>query len=404
MKLPNHGYLTYCSNIHPGESWPDVFKSLQSHLPQVKAKVSPDEPMGIGLRLSNQASIEFTATGTSELLSWMKSKGFYVFTMNGFPYGGFHQQKVKDQVHQPDWTTDDRVNYTKRLFDILASLLPEGLDGGISTSPLSYKAWWEPSQVEDVFRRSTKNLVQVIMHLHQFYQNNGLLLHLDIEPEPDGLIENTQETITFFNDWLIPLGTKELMSALDIDFQQAREIILRHVTVCYDVCHFAVAYESPSTVMQKLTEAGIKVGKIQISSALKKNFEDTAVNREECADIFRSLNEPTYLHQVIARTKQGKLLQYPDLPQALEQINDQAVREWRTHFHVPVFIESYGILQSTQNDILEVLKLWVDNPMTHHLEIETYTWGVLPEELQIEINASIAREMHWVLNQLKTLS
>ena len=400
MRLSNHGHLTYCSNIHPGESWSEVFKSLQKHLPKVKEKVSPDDNMGIGLRLSNQASIDLTSSGVGDFQSWMETNGFYVFTMNGFPYGGFHQQQVKDQVHQPDWTTDERVDYTIRLFDILAQLLPQSLDGGISTSPLSYKAWWAPAQLSAVFRRSTKNLIKVVKHLHRYHQDQGKILHLDIEPEPDGLIENTLETVAFFNDWLFPLGIDELVNELGVTSAEAREIILRHVTVCYDVCHFAVAYESPDVAIKSLRQLGISIGKIQISSALKKSFENSKEDRSASADVFKSLDEPTYLHQVIARTDKGQLLQYSDLPQALEHIHHPEIIEWRTHFHVPVFVESYGLLQSTQKDIIEVLKLWQQSPITNHLEIETYTWGVLPEELQIEINASIAREIRWVLEQL----
>jgi hypothetical protein len=400
MRLPGQGHLTYCSNIHPGESWLEVFASLRTHLPLVKKKVSPTQPLGIGLRLSNQASIELMEAGTSEFLEWMKSEEFYVFTMNGFPYGGFHRQKVKDQVHQPDWTSDERVAYTIRLFDLLAEMLPEGMDGGISTSPLSYKPWWTRAQTEDVFRRATKNLIKVVKHLYRYFQMHGTLLHLDIEPEPDGLIENSGETICYFNDWLLPMGIIELAAEFEVTKEEARGILLRHVTICYDVCHFAVAYESPARVMDRFKEAGIGIGKIQISSALKKDFTDSTQSRTDDAKVFESLDEPTYLHQVIARCHDNQKIQYPDLPLALKEIINPRVAEWRTHFHVPVFVESYGLLDSTQNDIREVLSLWTDNPMTNHLEVETYTWEVLPEELQIDINASIARELNWVKEQV----
>lgn len=401
MRVPSNGHLTYCTNIHPGETWLEVFASLQAHLPVVKQLVSPNGEMGIGLRLSNQASIELTHLGIDPFLEWMQEQGFYLFTMNGFPYGGFHGKLVKDLVHQPDWTTDDRVKYTNRLFDILAQMLPEGMDGGISTSPLSYKLWWKREQYDEVFRAATKNLLKIVVQLHRYHQDQGITLHLDIEPEPDGLIENSLETIRYFEDWLIPLGKKYLMGQFDITKDEAEEIIRRHVTVCYDVCHFAVAYESPAKAMSRLLEAGIGIGKIQISSALKCNFTDHRQSRQVYSKTFESLDEPTYLHQVVARDSGNNLHQYPDLPQALEHINNPETAEWRTHFHVPVFIESYGLLKSTQADIKEVLQLWSTSPMTGHLEVETYTWEVLPEELQIEINTSIARELIWVIEQLK---
>lgn len=400
MKLSNDSHLTYCSNIHAGESWPEILKALQTHLPVVKQKVSPDTPFGVGLRLSNKASLELQQAGTARFSHWMKENGFYVFTMNGFPYGGFHRQQVKDQVHQPDWTTVERLDYTIRLFDLLAEMLPEQMEGGISTSPLSYKHWWSNSQIDEVFRKSTIHLIEVVKHLHKYYQQRGILLHLDLEPEPDGLIENSIETVAYFKDWLQSKGRKYLAEEIGVSENEAENIILRHITVCYDVCHFAVAYESHAEAVENFSKHGIQIGKIQISSALKTDFIQ-GQSRSQLEVAFRSLDEPTYLHQVIARDHNGNLRQYADLPIALEHINDPEVLEWRTHFHVPVFVQSFGLMQSTQVDIRQVLDIWSKSSISRHLEVETYTWEVLPPELQTEMNSSIARELNWVIDQLK---
>jgi sugar phosphate isomerase/epimerase len=400
MKLSNDSHLTYCSNIHAGESWPEILKALKTHLPVVKQKVSPDTPFGVGLRLSNKASLELQQAGTADFSHWMKENGFYVFTMNGFPYGGFHRQQVKDQVHQPDWTTFERLDYTIRLFDQLAEMLPEHTEGGISTSPLSYKHWWSGNQLDEVFRKSTEHLIEVVKHLHEYHQQRGVLLHLDLEPEPDGLIENSNETIAYFKDWLQPMARKLLAEEIGVTENEAEDIVLRHITVCYDVCHFAVAYESHAEAVENFSKHGIRIGKIQISSALKTDFNQ-GQSRSQLEAAFRSLDEPTYLHQVIARDMNGNLRQYADLPIALEHINDPEVVEWRTHFHVPVFVQSFGLMQSTQVDIQQVLDIWSKSSMTRHLEVETYTWEVLPPELQTEMNSSIARELNWVVDQLK---
>jgi hypothetical protein len=214
------------------------------------------------------------------------------------------------------------------------------------------------------------------------------------------LLENSQETISYFQDWLLPTARETLPALLQVDEEEVRDIVLRHITVCYDVCHFAVAYEKPTEVMSHFAQSGIKIGKIQISSALKKNFAGHDQPRSAFEQAFRDLHEPTYLHQVIARDQAGNLYQYPDLPEGLVHIKRDDIEEWRTHFHVPVFVESYGLLESTQSDIKEVLDIWSKSPMTHHLEVETYTWEVLPRELQKEINTSIARELNWVRQQL----
>ena len=142
MEVGREFHLTYCTNIHPGESWSDVKKSLNQYLLEVKANVSPDHPFGVGLRLSNQAALELLESDQlDQFKNWLQKNGLYVFTLNGFPYGSFHGSVVKDNVHKPDWTTDERVEYTKQLFQILSSLVPDYTDGGISTSPLSYKHW-----------------------------------------------------------------------------------------------------------------------------------------------------------------------------------------------------------------------------------------------------------------------
>ena len=137
-----YGHLTYCTNIHPGETWTDHFAHLKEHVPGIKQAISPNQPFGIGLRLSNTASLELrNKENLRGFQQWLNEEDCYVFTMNGFPYGGFHKTIVKDKVHEPDWTTAERVQYTNRLAQILAALLPDGMEGGISTSPLSYRYW-----------------------------------------------------------------------------------------------------------------------------------------------------------------------------------------------------------------------------------------------------------------------
>ncbi|GAB3927419.1 metabolite traffic protein EboE [Mucilaginibacter myungsuensis] len=391
MQILHNAHLSYCTNIHPGESWAAHFESLKQNFPQVKAEVSPDAAMGIGLRLSNQASIEILlGDNLQEFKQWLGDNDAYVFTMNGFPYGGFHDTVVKDQVHAPDWTTVDRVAYTQRIFGILAALLPEGMEGGISTSPLSYKHWFATAdEMQEATIAATKNILTIAEQLNSIYDKSGILLHLDIEPEPDGVLETCREFIDWYEQVLLPLGAEHFGD-------EAEAIIKRHIQLCYDVCHFAIGYEPHKEVVAELAAKGIRTGKIQISAALKASFE--ADNKQAILEEFAKFDEPTYLHQVIARLPDGQLARYPDLPDAL-LLKDDAL-EWRAHFHVPIFLESFGLLNSTQSDIREVLAIWKEQPFTNHLEAETYTWGVLPAELKIPMANSISRELNWVIGQL----
>lgn len=397
-----YGHLTYCSNIHAGENWGDHFSQLQAFIPAVKAQVSPGKPFGIGLRLSNLASLELAKQPALDAFRlWLKEQDCYVFTMNGFPYGGFHREKVKDDVHTPDWTTAERVAYTIRLFRILAALLPEGMEGGVSTSPLSYKLWHRCGEEHKaVMESATLNMLLVVEQLVNIHRKGGPLLHLDVEPEPDGMLENSKEYIDWYFQHLLPAGVIFLQDKFGMTEEEAILAIKQHVQLCYDVCHFAVSYEDPQVVLERLNYFGLKTGKVQISAALKAEFPDENTRRQVMA-AFAEFNESTYLHQVIARKKDEGKLHYPDLPQALADQDNADVQEWRAHFHVPVFVQQFGALTSTREDIVRVLQRQAAKPFTYHLEIETYTWEVLPAGLKQEMGASIAREMKWVLQQLE---
>jgi len=401
----NKGYdLTYCTNIHAGESWEAVRQNLLEYFPPLKAKLSPEQPMGIGLRLSNQASVELMeGDHLATFHSWLEANGLYVCIINGFPYGGFHRQVVKDDVHQPDWTTRERVEYTKRLAHILATLLPKGMDGGISTAPLSYKPWYggNREKVKLAFRTATIHLSEVVEELINLKIRTGKLIHIDIEPEPDGLLENTPEVIDYFQHWLLPTGRRFLSDRLGIELIEADEAIKNHVQLCYDVCHFALAYEAPQMVLDRLQEEGIKVGRIQISAALKAMLPEAPASRQAIAQELSVFSESTYLHQVTEKDASGQLTHYPDLPQALEQLSNPGKKEWRTHFHVPVFLKEYGLLESTQDDIVAILKIARQHHLTSHLEVETYTWEVLPADLKLDLSASIERELKWVMEQMR---
>ncbi|MBP4138557.1 metabolite traffic protein EboE [Flavobacterium geliluteum] len=401
MLISANGHLSYCTNIHAGESWEAVFKSIETYCIPLKEKVSPNKPFGIGLRLSYQAATELTLDNNLSIFKdWLQNNKMYVFTMNGFPYGNFHDQPVKDKVHFPDWTSDDRLQYTQLLFTILSELLPFGLEGGISTSPLSYKHWYptEASLIE-AKKTATKQLVAVVTQLVNLHESKGTMMHLDIEPEPDGIIENSAEYIAFFEDYLLKEGASLLAATLFCSLPKAKYYIRNHVQLCYDVCHFAIGFEKSEDVLQKMEKHNLKIGKLQISAALKCTASSNTTI-QELQKCLRTFDEPTYLHQSVIKTINEELLKFNDLKNGIEAMQREDFKELRTHFHVPIFIEDYQLLQSTQNDIIDVLKKWRQKEFTKHLEIETYTWQVLPAHLQTDLEQSIERELKWVLNRV----
>ena len=401
MKLANSNlHLTYCTNIHPGETWTEVEHNLKQYLPQLKARLSPESEFGIGLRLADLAASELLqGNRLVQFQDWLQSQNLYVFTLNGFPFGGFHHQVVKDRVYAPDWSKHERLDYTLKLIEVLTVLLPAGVDGGISTLPISYKPWWHNlKEREEVLHQSCIHLAQAIAKLAEVYQQTGKLIHLDLEPEPDGMLENTQEIIDFFQDWLLPVGETWLQKDKGIGKSVAENWIIEHIRICYDTCHFAVEYESPQHIMQSFKNAGVKIGKIQLSSAIKIDIPLEQAQRGAILEQLAPFAESTYLHQVIARDDRDNFEHYADLTDALEHFTTTKAQEWRTHFHVPIFIPQHQLFASTQDHIIEVLQMLPNDSLGHHLEIETYTWEVLPSSMKLDLLTSIEREYQWVLS------
>jgi len=403
LQIGPDGYfhLTYCTKIHPGNGWEELSRQLRTQVPRLRQRLSPDQPFGLGLRLSAAESEELLTGGNlEELQEFLASQGLYVFTMNGFPYGAFHGgQRVKTKVFAPDWREEARVLYTERLLEILRQLLPPGLEGSISTSPLSYKPWVK-AQDTAALERITGNLAGIAGRLAQIKEEDGTLIHLDLEPEPDGLVENSMEVAAFFRDWLLPKAAPLLAQKAGIPLAAARELVLTHIRVCLDTCHLAVAYEDPVAALDCFEKEGIKVGKVQITAGLKVLLPGETTARASLARQLQDFAASPYLHQVLARRQRGGLRQFPDLVEALPTLPATRDREWRIHFHTPLFVERHQMLLSTRDETRAVLDLLRERGFCRHLEIETYTWEILPPDLKKDLVDSLELEYLWVLDNL----
>jgi hypothetical protein len=386
-------HLTYCTNIHAADHWPDVLAELQRHLPAIKRDISPDQAFGIGLRVSASAAASLgDASALSELQDLLREGPYYIFTINGFPHGAFHGEAVKEGAYRPDWSTQPRLDYTNSLADILAALLPDGMDGSISTVPGTFKPW----ATDDVVEAIADNLIKHIAHLVRIREITGKSIALALEPEPCCLLETIAETIEFFEARLFSAAAKARLVELSGLTQGAAEAALRlHLGVCYDVCHAAVEFEDPRASIKALQNAGIAISKLQLSSAMRIPRVGLAT-----AEQLQSFVEPVYLHQVVERGPDG-LVRYTDLPDALANLEPAVGREWRIHFHVPIFLEEMAEVGTTQAFLRDILAIQRDTPITNQLEVETYTWDVLPETYRnVGVSAAIARELAWVRDQL----
>jgi len=369
-----------------------VMASLARHLPAIKAQVAGAQPFGVGLRLGSAAAGSLRDAGAmARLKRFLAEGGYYVFTLNGFPYGAFHGRAVKEDAYKPDWSDPARLAYTDLLADILSELLPAGQDGTVSTVPCTFKPW-APGRLAAI----VEHLVRHVAHLAGIAARTGQTISLALEPEPCCYLETIEETTAFFKERLFSRdGVARLAALTGFSAAGAEAAMRRHIGVCYDVCHAAVEFEDAKASIARLRAEGILIGKLQLSSALKVAKFDA-----ESARHLAAFAEPVYLHQAVQRAN-GTLVRFVDLPQALAAGGATAGAELRVHFHVPVFLEQMEHFGTTQAFLAEILALHRAEPISRHLEAETYTWDVLPKAYRTaELSDAIARELNWVKAQL----
>lgn len=386
-------HLGYCTNVHPGESWAEIDASLRLHLPEVKRHAAPHEPFGVGLRLSARAAEELEAPGAIDaFLAFLRSNDLYVFTLNGFPFGDFHGTPVKESVYRPDWSDTARLDYTLRLARLLATLAPAGglREASISTLPGTFKAFVSSSS--EGASRIADALVACAAGLVDIERKTGCRITLALEPEPCCLLETIDETVQFFTERLYsPAAVAEMARLSGLDAASAAEALRRHLGVCLDLCHAAVEFEDPAECVEALRRAGIPIAKVQVSAGLRLS----RVSEAAVASL-ATLADGVYLHQVVEKHGEA-LVRYADIDAASTAGRwREADVEWRVHFHVPVFRESLAGFQSTRAFVEEALTLHRHSPLSSHLEVETYTWTVLPEhERAASLDEAIARELCW---------
>ena len=362
--------LTYCTNIHPGESWADVMANLNGHALAVNAAVSADEKFPLGLRISYQAASEITPADIADFRRWCDVHDCYLLTINGFPFGTFHNQPVKEKVYEPDWRSRARVDYTKRLADLAVALSTRTAPLSISTVPVAYKPVFSEADWPIVYQ----HIVEVLQHLQHIHQATGITIRLAFEPEPCCVLETIDETVDFFAQLALP------------------ENLTPFVGICFDACHQAVEFEDPAQCLQKLAQADITIAKVQVSSALRARGDEISALLE--------FDEPVYLHQAVVRQGADQPLhRFTDLP-TLSAFLDRAPQpeECRVHFHVPIFIDHLGVCGTTRFFLEQLLPLLSpDIP----LEVETYSFKALPEHLRSgTLEESICRELQWVQTRL----
>jgi hypothetical protein len=371
----------YCTNVHAGATLEETRANLERYAVAVKRRFSPTAPMGVGLWLSASAAQKLRYENRiAEFAAWLHDAGLVPYTFNGFPYGDFHQAVVKHNVYLPTWTDPRRTGYTRDLIAIQHALLPLGMAGSISTLPL---AWGEPRPSTEQLNLAAALLSRIAEDLAQLEHETGRFLCLCLEPEPGCVLQYSADMVRFFQEYLLWGGNEAT--------------VRRYLRVCHDVCHAAVMFEDQADVLRRYHSAGIEVGKVQISSAVRAPLDELPYEERSAALAqLAAFNEPRYLHQTLVREGNGPATFYEDLSAALTAKRAALAGEWRVHFHVPIYVQRFGRLEAMQTAIFDCLRTLSELNQTPPFEVETYAWTVLPPELQQpDLAAGIAEELNW---------
>ncbi len=370
--------LAYCTNVHAGESVSEINVNLDRFVGPVR-EVSKSEHMSAGLWISNKAALALDDHATRKIFKRkLVDNKLSLHSLNGFPFADFHQHIIKEGVYLPDWSEQSRLDYTVLLATLLADCLTKDASGGtLSTLPLGFKKNW----TKDKHQIALQNLLKLVQTLNVLEITTGKRIQVCLEMEPACVLEKTEHLLDLFNE---DLNSLAIESGIDTD------LVYTYLGICYDVCHQAVMFEDISASLTHINDAGITIGKIQLSSALR--FHSASL-----ADIKKQLtpfDEPRYLHQTSIKSVGGEVVFYTDLSEALQHSQIDSDQEWRVHYHVPLQLGKINAegLATTRNACDDVFAFLAVNPhLKPHLEVETYTWNVLPETIRPADDASLVK-------------
>ncbi|MFM7037464.1 MAG: metabolite traffic protein EboE [Planctomycetaceae bacterium] len=362
--------LSYCTNVHPGRTVSEINAGLSRYTAVAREGLS--FPVAAGLWLAASVAQELTEdpAALESLAQTLWQHDLCCYTLNTFPYGDFHSERVKERVYLPDWASQSRVNYTEQCAAILAQLLPQGAEGSLSTVPLGGRM--NPQSAN--FRSFCyTNLIRMARTLRSIHESTGRMIRLAIEPEPLCELSGTEQ-------WSLPVfrGLFEHAEALGCE-----DLVRKYIGLCFDVCHQAVEFEDVAKSIRSFDREGIRICKVHITNAVEllNPSENVAGRQALCR-----FAEPRYLHQTFARFADGSIQSRLDLqPADIERSPaDEFLRAeaWRVHFHVPIFAESLGPLNTTRRDLEAALRQVAQLDYAPHLEVETYTWPVMPGETE----------------------
>ncbi|TQJ30792.1 metabolite traffic protein EboE [Microbacterium sp. SLBN-146] len=378
--------LSYCTNVHPAEDLEGIIAQLDLHAGPIRRAAGLDT-LGVGLWIPAETAAQLAtdADARERLRAALDRNGLTFRTINAFPYRGFHDDVVKLAVYRPDWTTAERLRYTMDCATLLAYLLPEGGQGGeggdgsISTLPLGWRTEWDAA----ADAAAEAQLARLVAHLLELRARTGRVIRVGIEPEPGCILDDVADVAAW-------LGARPHLVADGL------------LGLCLDTCHLAVSFADPGEAVGIATASGVRIVKVQASVALE--LPDPSL--PGAADALAPFAEARYVHQVRARghASDARTWAADDLGDVLAP--DAAWptdRPWRVHVHIPLHATPAPPLRATTEVLLAAVSAVLDAPHGDeaHLDVETYTWTVLPASLRPPtLVEGIAAELSWARDHL----
>lgn len=383
--------IAHAGVIRPVTSFADIQSTMRDSLAPINHAITDESPAGVSVRLS-QAALSDVDLTAEKLRAELDQHGLELLGFSAVSIGG----GAKEQVHDPDWRTEDRLSFMFPATNLAAEFASPEQEIGISTNALSYRRWIDVDMPGN-WAALTLNVIRIVQHLAGIRDRTGVTIHVDLEPEPGSVLRDTADVVKFYSQWLLPRGGAMLSDRMSLGEGSSGEIILRHVRIALDTAHAAVVWDDAASTLDAFAHYGIRIGRLQASSALEVEVPSDVDAQQELAEHLAMFASPTLLQQVIARRDGEIVRRFDDLPDAIAVINESAGETWRMHTHAPLLADRYGVFQSTRsataNWLQEITARKIDVGM---IELRSANWDVVPHDDRGPIETMIMREADWV--------
>jgi hypothetical protein len=434
-----NAFLSYSTNVHPAESLEQLIGTLREHVAPISRAAFGSGTAAVNLRIGIRQVDEILShpalpsnsfvsddilkappsPACENLLRALDELNLDVVSINAFPIRDFHAPRVKEQVYSPPWTDGGRALYSlkiaKALTHFMARKNVNRTRAAISVPSGVFKGLY--GDPDEVRMQCAHFITECVRELYRLERLTGRTVQLGLEPEPHTTAETLPEMIAYY-EVILNEARQKFSTQLQISRGQAEEIARRFVTINLDLCHQAVEFEDPLEDLKKLQAAAVPLSGLHLSAALA--LKNPSADSKGLAQL-KALDEPRYLHQVVARRNDGTLARFEDLPDLWNprRLKGQALadfNELRCHFHVPLFADLNGELASTRDSVGPAARYALAQGLTDNFVAETYTWNVLAglaasgnagaravvgSNGNVDIHAGIVKELQWAQAQLQ---